>query len=257
MTAPDPVAIRDVSIALAGRPVVRRADLTVGTGAFVALLGSNGSGKSTLMRAAVGLIPYQSGSIELFGTPVADFTERQRIGYVPQKSSAVAGVPSTIREVVMSGRLARRPFIGLATRADRKAVDDAIELVGLADRARDSAALLSGGQQQRVMIARGLAGGCDLLVMDEPLAGVDQHSQEVLAVLFQKLLDSGTSIWMIAHELGTLRHLIDQAVVLQDGQVVYTGSEAGYVDDHHADHHPHLGSPTRQPGVTTEGVWNP
>src|SRR4051794_35055897 len=158
----DPVVIRDVSVALAGRPVVRGADLTVRAGEFVALLGSNGSGKSTLMRAAVGLIPIQSGSIELFGTPVQDFRERRRIGYVPQKSSAVAGVPSTIREVVMSGRLARRRFVGFPTRADRQAVDDAIELVGLSGRARDSAALLSGGQQQRVMIARGLAGGCEL-----------------------------------------------------------------------------------------------
>src|SRR4051812_10071729 len=127
----EPVVLRDVSVALAGRPVLRRVDLTVHAGEFVALLGSNGSGKSTLMRAAVGLIPFQSGSIELFGTPIADFTERQRIGYVPQKSSAVAGVPSTIREVVMSGRLARRPFLGWPTRADRQAVNDAIELVGL------------------------------------------------------------------------------------------------------------------------------
>jgi zinc transport system ATP-binding protein len=252
----DPVVIRDVSVALAGRPVVRGVDLTVRAGEFVALLGSNGSGKSTLMRAAVGLIPIQSGSIELFGIPIQDFHDRQRIGYVPQKSSAVAGVPSTIREVVMSGRLARRRFVGLATRADRQAVDDAIELVGLSDRARDSAALLSGGQQQRVMIARGLAGGCELLVMDEPLAGVDQHSQEVLAEVFMSLLSSGTSIWMIAHELGALRHLINEAVVLKDGQVIYTGTEAGW-DDHHADHHPHLGSPARQPGIATEGVWNP
>lgn len=250
-----PVAVRDASISLSGRPVVHGVDLTVTPGEFVALLGTNGSGKSTLMRAAVGLIPLSSGSVSLFGTPVRRFNQWWRIGYVPQKSTAASGVPSTVREVVMSGRLARRRFAGIPTSADRRAVADAIAAVGLAERARDSATELSGGQQQRVMIARGLAGKCDLLIMDEPTAGVDQHSQEVLAGLFGSLLDHGRSIWMVAHELGPFESMIDRAVVLRDGRVAFDGPCAYATREPHNQHHPHISTPPHAFGIDAEGAW--
>ena len=112
---------------------------------MVALLGANGSGKSTLVRAAVGLVLVMSGQVRLFDTPVDSFRDWHRIGYVPQRTTAAGGVPATVREIVASGRLAhRRPF-HRSTRADREAVQDAIDLVGLADRAYESVAALSGG----------------------------------------------------------------------------------------------------------------
>ena len=94
--------------------MLRHVDLDVAEGEIVALLGANGSGKSTLVRAAVGLVPLDSGEVELFGTPLAKFRQRHRLGYVPQHSRAAAGVPATVHEVVMSGRLSRRPYAGLA-----------------------------------------------------------------------------------------------------------------------------------------------
>jgi len=238
-----PVAIRDASVSLQGRPVVRRVDLDVGTGEFVTLLGANGSGKSTLVRACVGLLPLTSGSLELFGAPVSRFTDWRRVGYVPQRSTAQSGVPATVREVVATGLLARRPRLGWPRRQDRDAVTAAIELVRLSDRARDSVGRLSGGQQQRVMIARALAGQPELLILDEPTAGVDQASQRVLAELFTDLVARGTTVLLVAHELGPLAALVDRAVVLRDGRKVFEGPPADAVLDlglgDGGDHHCH------------------
>lgn len=146
----------------------------------MALLGANGSGKSTAVRSVIGQVPLTGGTVELFGTPLRRFRTWSRVGYVPQRTTAAGGVPATIREVVSSGRLSRTK-LGLPGRADRAAVDRAIELVGLSDRAKDSVNALSGGQHQRVLIARALASEPEVLIMDEPMAGVDLASQEILA----------------------------------------------------------------------------
>lgn len=250
-----PMRIRDAVVNLGGRPVLHHVDLDVAAGEFVALLGTNGSGKSTLVRAAIGLVPLASGSIELFGTPLAKFSQWQRLGYVPQHSAATSGVPSTVEEVVMSGRLARRRLFTRRNDADRDAVLDAVDRVGLADRLHDSVTDLSGGQQQRVLIARALAAQSDLLVMDEPTAGVDHDNQESLAKLLSGLVDSGTSVLLVAHELGPLEHLIDRAVVLHNGQVEYSGSVSGINDPEHIHVHAHTGQPPTTRTLSPEGIW--
>jgi zinc transport system ATP-binding protein len=212
------VALRGATAALGGRNVLCGVDLTVGRGEVVALLGVNGSGKSTTVRAVTGRVPLTGGSLALFGTPLARFRDWHRVGYVPQRSTAASGVPATVREVVAAGRLARSGLRPLR-RADRAAVHHALEVVGMADRAKDSAGALSGGQQQRVLIARALAGRPDLLIMDEPLAGVDIGSQRVLAETLRDQVAGGVSALLVLHELGPLAPLIDRAVLLRDGRV--------------------------------------
>jgi len=250
-----PLAIRGAVVNLGGRPVLKQVDLEVSEGEFVALLGTNGSGKSTLVRAAIGLVPLAGGSVDLFGVPLAKFSAWQRLGYVPQRSTAVSGVPSTVHEVVMSGRLARRRFFGRHNRADLDAVAEAVSRVGLAERLRDSVADLSGGQQQRVLIARALAAKSDLLLMDEPTAGVDQDNQESLAELLGGLVNSGTSVLLVAHELGPLKPIIDRAVVLRAGAVEYSGPVDGIEDTDHAHFHTHTGQPASSGGPISEGIW--
>jgi zinc transport system ATP-binding protein len=249
------LSIRGAVVNLGGRPVLKHVDLDVAEGEFVALLGANGSGKSTLVRAAIGLVPLAEGTVDLFGVSLAKFSSWHRLGYVPQRSTAVSGVPSTVGEVVMSGRLARRRFFGRRTAADRDAVAEAVERVGLADRLRDSVTDLSGGQQQRVLIARALATNSDLLLMDEPFAGVDQDSQESLAGLLGGLVGAGTSVLLVAHELGPLEPLIDRAVVLRAGVVDYNGPVDGIEHADHAHVHPHTGQPTKIGGPIGEGIW--
>ena len=243
--------LHGVRLSLAGRPVLHGIDLTVGTGEFVALMGANGSGKSTLVRAATGLRPVSSGSVALFGTPLADFKSWHRIGFVPQRAGAASGVPTSVREVVTAGRLGRRRLLAPLSRTDKRAVADALEVVGLADRATDSVATLSGGQQQRVLIARALAGQPDVFFLDEPTAGVDLPNQRALAASLGVLKERGATVVLVAHELGPMASLVDRAVVMAHGRVEYDGEpldEATLHSHHHPrlhrhDHTPHVGSP--------------
>lgn len=236
------IDLHDVGVALGGRPVVRNIDLTVRPGEVVALLGANGSGKSTLVKATLGLLRASSGKIRLFGTPLDSFRDWGRVGYVPQRSTLSQGVPVTAQEVVASGRLAlRRPLVP-ARRADREAVRTALEDVGLREKARHRVATLSGGQQQRVLIARALASAPDLLVLDEPNAGVDLHSQEAIAEVLLARAREGAGILVVLHELGPFTGQIERAVVLHEGRAVYDGAP----DDSFASPHDHHHRPDPQ-----------
>jgi zinc transport system ATP-binding protein len=235
---PEPVlAAEDLSVELGGLPVLRGITMSVRHGEAVALLGGNGSGKSTLVRALLGLIPAQRGSVELFGTPLRSFRQWSKVGYVPQRSTGgLAG--AKVKEVVASGRLAhRKPFVP-ASAKDRQAVSDALRAVGLQDRADAEMAHLSGGQQQRVLIARALTNAPLLLVLDEPTAGVDREHQQVLATVLAELVQGGTSVLVVLHDLGPLGGLIDRAVVLREGRVVHDGDLGELVAAHH-NHHGH------------------
>ncbi|MEU8251148.1 metal ABC transporter ATP-binding protein [Nonomuraea sp. NPDC048916] len=205
------------------RPILRNVDLTVRPGEVVALMGANGSGKSTLVRALLGLIPLSGGETLLYGSPPARFRDWWRIGYVPQRLQVGGGVPATVREVVGSGRVARQSRLRRTSAADRAAVAGALEAVGLSGRAGDPVQELSGGQQQRVLIARALAGEPDVYVMDEPTAGVDAETQQLLADTLARLALDGRTIALVAHELGPLEPLITRGVVISDGLVVHDG----------------------------------
>jgi zinc transport system ATP-binding protein len=237
------IEVTDLLVGYAGQPVLRGVSIDVERGEVVAVLGANGSGKSTLIKAALGLAPVISGRIALFGTALPRFRQWRRIGYVPQRLGAASGVPATVREVVAAGRLARRGFLRLASAADREAVDRALAAVGLAERAREPVNTLSGGQQQRTLIARALAGEPELLVLDEPTAGVDAASQEAFAGALRDFVDLGGTVLLVAHELGPLQPLISRCVVVHQGQIAHTGSvpvPAGHHADPDHDHvHPH------------------
>lgn len=218
------LSIIDGTVPIAGRPVLRHIDLTVRSGEFVALMGANGSGKSTLMRAMTGLRPLSRGSVELFGTGLTRFKEWERVGYVPQRSSASSGVPTSVWEIVSMGRLGRRRVLRPLLPRDRRAIREALEVVGLSERIRDGISTLSGGQQQRALIARALAGEPELMLLDEPTAGVDLPNQQALADALGILKRRGVTIILVAHELGPLAPLIDRAIVMRDGQIAYDGA---------------------------------
>jgi zinc transport system ATP-binding protein len=241
-SAPAAVRLRCAQAAQGGRPVLRGIDLTVAPGEVVALLGANGSGKSTTIKTVIGSVPLTGGERELFGVPGHRFRDWHRIGYVPQRTTAAGGVPATVREVVATGRLAQHRLLPFR-RKDRAAVDAALAAVGMLERAGDGVADLSGGQQQRVLIARALVGAPELLIMDEPMAGVDLASQQVLADTLREQVERGAAVLLVLHELGPLEPLIDRAVLLRDGLVAQDGAPAGtghghgHDGDHHQDHH--------------------
>ena len=198
--------LTDGAVAIGGRPVLRGIDLTVESGEFVALMGANGSGKSTLVRALTGLLPLTAGSLELFGTPFDQFDDWRRDRLRP---------PARRRRLRRTGlgvggrgvRPAHPPpaASGRSRRPTARAIDEALAVVGLADRARDGVSTLSGGQQQRTLIARALAGEPELFFLDEPTAGVDLPNQLTLAdVAARSSRTRGATIVLVAHELGPL-----------------------------------------------------
>jgi zinc transport system ATP-binding protein len=233
------VEIRGGGVELGGRPVLRGIDLAVEQGEVVVVLGANGSGKSTLVRTMMGLVPARHGEVLLFGTLLGEFRDWHRVGFVPQRATAAGGVPASVREVVAAGRLSHRRLFRPMSRADRAAVDAAIDAVGLTDKARDGVSTLSGGQQQRVLIARALAGAPDLLVLDEPTAGVDVQSQQAFADTLAALAGRGATVVLVAHEIGPVGPLIGRAVVMRDGRVAYDGPPAPAVTHPHTDHTHH------------------
>jgi len=247
--------VDDLSVLLGGLPVLRRITMSVCAGEAVALLGGNGSGKSTLVRSVLGLLPIARGTVTLFGQPLGRFRRWSRVGYVPQRSTA-ASSGATVAEVVSSGRLSlRRPFVPRSSR-DKQAVHDALDLVGMGGRARSDVRELSGGQQQRVLIARALAGEPDLLVLDEPTAGVDLEHQQVLADVISARVAAGLAVVVVLHEVGPLTPLIDRGVVLRDGRVVVEGTlpqiTAATRNDHDHRGHEHIDPPP--PGSLLDGT---
>lgn len=245
-----PVEVQNASVAIGGRPILRGIDLVVRPGEFVALMGANGSGKSTLVRAITGLLPLTAGDVSLFDTPRADFRDWHRIGFVPQRATAGSGVPATVWEVVASGRITRRRLLRPLSKADRRAIHDAIDVVDMGDLTSVGVSQLSGGQQQRVLIARALAGEPDLLVLDEPTAGVDHANQRALADALAILKGRGATIVLVAHELGPMQPLIDRAVVMRDGRITFAGPALSEADAHaHVHHHPVLSAHDHAPHV--------
>lgn len=242
-TTPNPgaiLAVDHLDVTLTGARIVQDVSLHLHPGEFVALLGANGSGKSTLVRTLVGALPPSAGRVRLFGADITDprRVPWQRLGYVPQRSTATTGIPSTVTEVVGSGLLTglgwRRP------RQAREKIAAALAQVGLEHRAASPVATLSGGQQQRVLIARALVREPDLLVLDEPLAGVDLAHQEAFARTMAAVRASGRAVLVVLHETGPLAPLITRAVVLRHGRVVHDGAPPRPAPGHDDADHEHL-----------------
>ncbi|MGY2080238.1 metal ABC transporter ATP-binding protein [Modestobacter sp. SYSU DS0657] len=196
------------------RPVLSEVDLVVRPGEVVAVRGPNGAGKSTLVRGLLGLCDVLAGELRLFDRPHERFREWHRIGYVPQRHTVAGGVPVTVRELVSTGRLNRlRPWQRFGD-IDRCAVDCALEGTALAGFDRRPLAELSGGQQRRALVARALAGDPELLLLDEPTAGVDAASQRVLAGTLAGLAETGAAVVVVLHELGPLADVVTRVVTL-------------------------------------------
>ncbi len=203
--------------------VAAEADLQIEPAEIVALLGPNGSGKTTLVKGMLGLIEPLGGSVELFGQPIRNFKERSLIGYVPQRQTAAGPIPVTVRELVRSGGLARKGLLRPRSHDDERSVVAAIDAVGLLDKATAAVSTLSGGQQRRALVARALAGGANVLLLDEPFAGVDQVNQLAIAGVLRALIPGGGTIIVVLHELGPLEPLVTRTICMDAGQVLFDG----------------------------------
>jgi zinc transport system ATP-binding protein len=234
------LSLRDVSFAYPGGPrVLEGVRLEVAPGEFVTIAGPNGGGKTTLLRVALGLEQPDSGTARLFDAPAARVQHRWRIGYLAQRARLGIEAPATVREVVSAGRVARRGLFRPLGVADRRAVADAIDRVGLEELASVPVQSLSGGQQQRAYIAKALAGEPELLVLDEPTAGVDVDAQEALGAFLGELhRDLGVTILYVSHEFGAVERFAERVVLVRGG-IVFDGRPSDLPGHWHDPSHVH------------------
>lgn len=224
------VQLTGVSFNRGESPVLDRVSLEVKRGEFAGLVGPNGSGKTTLLRIVLGLERPASGDVRLFGQPVDGFREWWRIGYVPQRPAALAlGFPATVREVVATGVTARsRGGSWRSGRPDPHAVRRALQWLGLEGQADRPVGRLSGGQQQRVFLARALVGEPELLILDEPLEGVDAATQERFFALLRRLRqERGITVLLVSHDIGTVRSQVTTLVGL-NRRLFFHGPPEGF-----------------------------
>ena len=218
----DVIACHDLNFGYEGKPILRNVNIRIPAGDFVCVVGPNGSGKTTLLKLALGLLEPNSGRIEVFGQ--APRHSCARIGYVPQHPRLDPLFPVSALDVTLMGRLGRsRPVFGWSRR-DREQAHAALSEVGLADRADHHFAALSGGQKQRVLISRALAGDPDLLLLDEPTAGLDAHVEEGFYRLLEEL-NKRLTIVLVSHDLGFVSGFVKSVVCVGREVLVHPTSE--------------------------------
>jgi manganese transport system ATP-binding protein len=218
----DAVAARDLELRRGGRVALRVDELALPVGQVTALVGPNGSGKSTLLHAIAGLLSPIAGELTVLGEPAA--RARSRVAYVLQSTEVAEHLPVTVGEVVA---MARYPRLGLVRRpkaADRAAVAEALERLELSDLVKRHVGELSGGQRQRVFVAQGLAQAADLLLLDEPVSGLDLASAERIRESVAGERAAGRTVVVSTHDLGEAQTA--DHVVLLAGRVVAAGPPA-------------------------------
>ncbi|WP_115787577.1 metal ABC transporter ATP-binding protein [Arthrobacter silvisoli] len=190
------------------------ASLSLEPARICGLVGMNGSGKSTLFKAIMGMVKPDSGQVLVNGQPPVKMRKEAGIGYVPQSEDVDWAFPLSVRDVVMMGRYGHLGFTRRPRKADRDAVDHALERVELSDYADRQIGQLSGGQKKRAFVARGIAQGATMMLLDEPFAGVDKRSEATITRLLRELAADGATILVSTHDLHALPQLCDEAALL-------------------------------------------
>lgn len=215
--------LRDVAIGYGGRPVIGALELELPPGRLLALVGTNGSGKSTLLRTLAGLLAPCAGTVSVLGASPG--AAPARVAYLSQFHTNALLLPIRVAEVVRMGRFAGRGLLGRLTPADTAAVRAALARMGITDLADAPLRDLSGGQQQRAFIAQALARQADLLLLDEPAAGLDAAGRGLLDEALHAERERGAALVVATHDLGDAMRA--DLVLLVAGRVVGLGPPAG------------------------------
>ena len=206
------IEAHNLTVSYNRRPVLWNIDFSLPTGKIIGIIGPNGSGKTTLLKAIMGLVKTSSGYVKLFDEDLE--IVRDRISYVPQRESVDWEFPASVMDIVMMGRYRKNNLMRRLSKADRDIAAEALEKVNMLEYSNRQISQLSGGQQQRVFIARSLAQGADLYIMDEPFVGVDAATEEAILGLLTEMKSQGKTVVVVHHDLQTAKAYFDWMVLL-------------------------------------------
>lgn len=233
MPRPAPAVVaRGLTLAYGDRVAVSRATFELPAGRVTAVIGPNGSGKTTLLRALSGLEAPVGGELEVLAGPAR--RQRRSVSHVMQANAVNESLPLTVLETVRMGRYARHGLLGRLGATDRDAVDEAVERMGIADLLHRHLRELSGGQRQRVFVAQGLAQQADLLLLDEPITGLDLVSQERIDAAVAEEIAAGRTVVMTTHDVNTAAAA--DHVLLMATHVVASGPPPDVLVERHLSH---------------------
>lgn len=229
LNSPPPLEVHDLTVAYHKKPVLWGIDLVAPPAKLIGIVGPNGAGKSTLIKAAMGLLPLNSGWVKVFGQPVRHALNR--VGYMPQRESVDWDFPVSVMDVVLMGRYGHLGLIKRPGKADREVARECLDKVKMLPFANRQISNLSGGQQQRVFLARALAQQSDLYFMDEPFAGVDAATESAIVNLLQELKGKGKTLMVVHHDLPTAREYFDMLLLLNMRVVAFGPTEEVFTPD--------------------------
>ena len=221
------IGLKNVSFRYEQQLILKHIDFTLNPGEFWALIGPNGSGKSTMIQLILGLLEPTEGEVKLFGQPNHSFKERDKIGFVSQKSNSFNSTfPATVFEVVRSGLTKKKGLFRSFHAKDHEKVMEALRLVHMEDFSKRPIGALSGGQQQRVFIARALVSDPELLIMDEPTVGIDQENVKQFYQLIEQLNEQqGIAILLVTHEIDLVTSLASHVACLNQEMHFHGGQK--------------------------------
>lgn len=236
MSNPDVLLDLDkVSFSYGSEKILDSVTLTIHRGDFLALLGPNGSGKSTLIRIMLGLQKPESGQVRIMGRDLSEFSSWNRVGYVPQKVTDLDPLfPASVKEVVAMGILPHKTWPRFFRSGDEAIIDEVLDLMEMQKFKNRRIWALSGGQQQRVFIARALASQPEVLVLDEPTAGVDGATQERFYDMLERInKEKGVTMILVTHDIGVVTKHVNKVACLNQ-KLIFHGSHDDFCESDQA-----------------------
>jgi len=223
------IEVRHLTVSYEARPALLDVSVAIEPDQLVGVIGPNGSGKSTLIKAILGFIRPDVGDVLINGQDV--LKAKGLVAYVPQRGAVDWDFPITVREVALMGRYQSVPWYRNPGKADREAAMEALAMVRMSDFADRQIGQLSGGQQQRVFLARALAQGADILLLDEPFAGVDAATERAILDVLGRAKAAGKTLVVVHHDLTTAAEYFDKLILLKQRLYAYGTPQAVLQED--------------------------
>ncbi|KJR99020.1 MAG: manganese ABC transporter ATP-binding protein [Desulfobulbaceae bacterium BRH_c16a] len=228
-TSPYAIEVDHLTVSYHARAALLDVSVRIERDQLVGVIGPNGAGKSTLIKAMLGFLKPDVGSVTIEGQDVQKV--KGKVAYVPQRGSVDWDFPITVREVALMGRYQRIPWYASPSAADREAAKEALAIVRMTEFADRQIGELSGGQQQRVFLARALAQGSDILLLDEPFAGVDAATERAILEVLERAKKTGKTLVVVHHDLVTAAEYFDKLILIKQRMYAYGPPQAVLQED--------------------------